>query len=257
MLPGLPGPNADSAACPEESGPDIIDLSAVQWQRDRRASRKVAKSMIAAHLFPLLLVAFLSTLICIVVAVPLPRLSPAVPAQASGSAQSASLEDVRLVRNNIYWEDPEDRREGLEALGRLGSNRVFDACQAILVEPKNDDEIGRVLSLLRRLKADRRFRAPALRLLKHADSHVRSVAVMLLGQIGTVSDASAVAACLFDPDRYFVCKAADALEKIGGPSELAALDHRIRQASLAGDETMCQYLKRTQHQLKQRLGVDW
>jgi hypothetical protein len=107
--------------------------------------------------------------------------------------------------------------------------KVFPAYEAILAAPENSREVQHIFFTLRQTKGDRRrFVEPALRALTHSNIHVREQAALLLGEIGTNTEASPLVALLSDKDSFVAKAAGKSLAAIGGPREVLAMDVWLR-----------------------------
>jgi hypothetical protein len=145
----------------------------------------------------------------------------------------------------------------LKHLNELGSNKVFAAFEAILTKPKKSGDVPNVLEVLRQLKGDRRrFIEYAVRALADSNEEVRYLAVELLGDIGTIAEASPVVALLSDDCERAVTSAARMLAVIGGPRELQALDVWLLGPSHRGDGELRKRVQQCRDDLKKRLDKD-
>ncbi|MFO0808056.1 MAG: HEAT repeat domain-containing protein [Gemmataceae bacterium] len=129
---------------------------------------------------------------------------------------------------------PTDAGEVNQYLVSLGS-RAFPAYERILNDPAcKPHEIAAIFSILKDVPADRsRFVGRAVQGLADASELVRWPAVMLLGEIGSRNDVSPLVAEMVSDDIMVVGAAAEALAKIGGPSELLAMDVWLAASSSA------------------------
>ena len=147
------------------------------------------------------------------------------PAAAQEPAAPPPQSVRALLRDKEFIPD-------LQELIRMGE-RAFPELERILQDPAVDSmEIRRIFAVVSAVQADRRrFIEPAVARLADRDVAVRLSAVILLGRIGSRSDASPIVALLWDENVVVVNAAAKALSVIGGERELTALDIWIKSGN--------------------------
>jgi hypothetical protein len=124
-----------------------------------------------------------------------------------------------FCEDDVHW--PYNKQVYL-AYGPL----AYPAYRAILDDKKSTStEVTLVLSILYATKIDIRYFTPQLvRLLTSDSAHFRAMATELLGRHATATDAPQFAVLLFDPDKYVLFRAAEALSKVGDRNALTALE---------------------------------
>jgi hypothetical protein len=118
-----------------------------------------------------------------------------------------------------YW--PRDKDYYL-AYGPL----AFPAYRAILDDKKSKDlDLFVILSVLYGTKGTiDTFRHQLFRLLTHEHDNIREMATELLGRFATGADAPQFCILLYDPNRYVIFRAAEALVKVGDRNVLNAME---------------------------------
>ncbi len=144
-----------------------------------------------------------------------------------------------------------ERRRQLAAMGE----KAFPTYEAILSDPKaTKDNVWKVLSILHDVKADRRrFVKYAVARLRDANVSLRNVAVSLMEQIGSVTEAPAVVPLLSDKEYLIVHCAAKTLAAIGSPRELEAMDKWLRGDKPNENPPLRQHVQKCRDELKKRL----
>ncbi len=118
------------------------------------------------------------------------------------------------------------------------------------------DSTGRIIGILRHYKSDRsRFLKHAVQALTRELSETRITALLLIAQIGSEKEASAVVALLSDEEVAVAFEAGDCLIAIGTERELIAFDITLR-AEQAKGKTDRDWLKTKRDKLKERLERD-
>lgn len=175
---------------------------------------------------------------------------------------------------NLHGDVPDDHtiRKMIMAVDFRGLNDVialgdkaFPAYERILADPKVDNfEVVRIFGILAsvNMKGDRsRFLERAVAELASHDGLVRWSAVGLLAKIGSERDTSPIIALLSDDDFTTGIVAAAAVQAIGGPRDLVALDTWLRANSdkrftpeyRKQYEILREHVTKARDELKQRL----
>lgn len=130
--------------------------------------------------------------------------------------------DDRAIRQALSAHEFKEERLALISFGE----KLFPAYERILADKNaTRHEIGRIYIVLSAVKADRRrFLERAVASLVDSDSGNRRCAVILLGQIGSERDTAPIVALLSDTEFTVGYAAAETLQAIGGPRDLAAMN---------------------------------
>ena len=138
----------------------------------------------------------------------------------------------------------------------LKADEALEAYEAVLADPKaNQLDIAHVFSALHLLRCGGpRFLKSALGEFSHRDAGVRTAAVKLVGQIGTVAEAPQLVPLLLDREPMVLYAAANALADIGGPRELIAMNRRLSQNKwIDASLNLRQHVEKCRDRLEKRL----
>lgn len=174
-----------------------------------------------------------------------------------GQEAAFSVRDEVRVRNllksgpELNWDELTKSR-GLSAAALPFYTRILD-------DPKEEPSVvARTLLVLTKVKADRSpVLERAVTKLADSDGDIRRNATRLLGQIGGTRDTAPIIALLSDDDVSVGMAAAEAIQAIGGPRDLVALDAwlRVSPNKQHTPEYRKQYEKLRDHVEKARDGL--
>jgi len=184
---------------------------------------------------------------------------------------------LRLTQKRCGFADVSEAIADLMALG----DGAFPAYEAIIADPKSAPvEVEQAFEMIGRVKTDRRRFVPlvvkrlsaadglvlrpdidlrssdretAAARLASAQTYVRTSAIWLLEVIGDERDAAVLVPLLSDDDRSLRRAAAEALAKIDGRRDLAAIDEWLKAGKHSDDEYTRPKVQECRDQLQKRL----
>lgn len=187
-------------------------------------------------------------------------LMPIMPVLTNSNNVQGGVPDDHTIRKMIMAADVRDVADVI-ALGE----KAFPAYERILADPKvGSFTVVRIFGILAsvKMKGDRsQFLERAVAELASRDGLVRWSAVGLLAKIGSERDTPPIIALLSDEDFTTGIVAAAAVQAIGGPRDLVALDTWLRANSdkrytpkyRKQYEILREYVTKSRDELKQRL----